>query len=570
MCNCTIKKQNRPISHRLVGGLHWIALIGLILLPCLGVIPTGYGGWITHPPIWYVEPVQRRVRRSLWVRCSWRHFHWRAAWSYARRSYQRVGWQVWLLVTLAGLLSVEVPQGASSVSWWAWCVLGLPVVRWVVAVSAVAWPYWGRSGLCRGLRWGLYRLYQLTVLGLVTADLYHLGQVMGSRWSPWWSGGGVPPLALWNRLPLQSLSWNMTYSTGLALGSIVREAKGWKVTIDMVDDGTYEVTLMGPQGDQLFIRYRPVDEFDERMFLLFLRHIWTSADTPARPLLRQEWLAEGFDTHQELISRWQSYRGAGAWRHLMSRRHGPLLSVDEIQRIVNVWAPNFWWAAEEVGEHLAKQGVGYSCSQIEEAGHLSGFLQVRRCLIERFHLGPEAVKPRDGWLVQRLFGQIDMLLSKVQLGEGLTLEEQLEIGVLHAQREALGFAWGTELEKPLPWLYRAQQVLFGWWEDVEDDTIRCTHCSSTQVARKSRKPRYKKYYDSEGNLQEVAVYRYYCKNPACPHKTFTKTCRRGWCSILVTRSTCTSWQCRATLGVGASTGGWGKGWGFRRLRLIAG
>lgn len=41
------------------------------------------------------------------------------------------------------------------------------------------------------------------------------------------------------------------------------------------------------------------------------------------------------------------------------------------------------------------------------------------------------------------------------------------------------------------------------------------------MARKSATPRYKKYYDAEGHLQEVAVYRYYCKDPACPYKTFT-------------------------------------------------
>ncbi len=255
-------------------------------------------------------------------------------------------------------------------------------------------------------------------------------------------------------------------------------------------------------------------------------------------------MAAAFDTHQELISRWHSYLRAGAWRHLMSRRHGPLLStcpvrtvqgLDEIQQIVNVWVPNFWWSVEEVQAHLARQGGGnprleYYHNQIEEAGRLSGFLQVRRGLRGRFHLGPEAVKPRDGWLVQRLFDQISILLNKVEMGEGtcpvrqvqgLTPEEELEIGILQAQRKALGLARGTELEKPLPWLYQVQQVLFGWWAGVEDDSIHCIYCGSTQVACKSRKPRYKKYYDREGNLREVAVYRYYCKNTVCPCKTFT-------------------------------------------------
>ena len=39
--------------------------------------------------------------------------------------------------------------------------------------------------------------------------------------------------------------------------------------------------------------------------------------------------------------------------------------------------------------------------------------------------------------------------------------------------------------------------------------------------RKSRKGRMKKFYDAQGNLQEVAVYRYYCRNQACARGSFT-------------------------------------------------
>ncbi len=53
---------------------------------------------------------------------------------------------------------------------------------------------------------------------------------------------------------------------------------------------------------------------------------------------------------------------------------------------------------------------------------------------------------------------------------------------------------------------------------MTDGTVRCIYCGSTQVVRKSRKPRLKKYYDAEGNLQTVEVYRYYCRNPLCEKK----------------------------------------------------
>ena len=70
------------------------------------------------------------------------------------------------------------------------------------------------------------------------------------------------------------------------------------------------------------------------------------------------------------------------------------------------------------------------------------------------------------------------------------------------------------------WL-RVERLLFGRWEEVTDDTVRCPQCRSEDIGRKSRRPRLKKYWDAQQQLQEVAVYRYYCHNPACAVKTFT-------------------------------------------------
>jgi len=66
-----------------------------------------------------------------------------------------------------------------------------------------------------------------------------------------------------------------------------------------------------------------------------------------------------------------------------------------------------------------------------------------------------------------------------------------------------------------------ERVVFGHWEEVTDGTVRCIYCGSTHVVRKSRKPRLKKYYDAEGNLQTIEVYRYYCRNPLCDKGSFT-------------------------------------------------
>jgi transposase-like protein len=74
--------------------------------------------------------------------------------------------------------------------------------------------------------------------------------------------------------------------------------------------------------------------------------------------------------------------------------------------------------------------------------------------------------------------------------------------------------------KALPWMLRIQQVVLGDWQE-EADTIRCPVCGSTHIVRKSRKGRQKKYYDAQGQLQEVTVYRYYCRNPDCTQGSFT-------------------------------------------------
>jgi hypothetical protein len=372
----------------------------------------------------------------------------------------------------------------------------------------VAWPAWGQSWLGRTLRWGVYRLHQLAVLTFGLATLVHL-----SRWvqpalfqwgkPPTFPGRGYP-LALGSVVMVGEARGSTGLTTGLATGRIT-------------EDGTYEVIL----GGQFVIRYQPVEEFDRRLFLLFLRHIWTVDGSPHRPLLTQEELAGWFHTHQERFPRWMEYLRAGDWRRLMSRRHRPLLSLEQQRAIVPLWARHIWWTAEEVHARITAQGLEVTLAQVKEAETLSGLGVLRRALGEQFRLRPESLQPKDEWLVQQLFALIETLLSKVEAGQGLTPEEEVDIAALQAVKEALGLPLGRKLEKTLPWAYRVEQVLFGWWEEVEDGSIRCPDCGGTQVARKSKKPRYKKFFDQQGQLQQVSVYRYYCKNPACPRKSFT-------------------------------------------------
>ena len=488
MTYCTTTRQIRRTLWPLAGGLHWIALTGLLLLPALGLVPDSYGGWVTCPPVAYAT-APSRPSHSCWHR--WRHFCWRSAWTYARRTGSRVVWQTCLLLLLAGPL----PPAR-----WVLLLLGLPLVRWGVDLSAIAWPAWGQSWLGRTLRWGWYRLHQLTVLTFGLVTLYHW-----LRWAqPALFQRGGPPAYPGLGCPL-------------AWGGVAVEGESPLASGRITEDGTYEVIL----GSQFVIRYQPVCEFDRRLFLLFLRHIWTVDGSPHRPLLTQEGLAGWFHTHQERFPRWIAYLRAGDWRRLMSRRHRPLLSLEQQLAIVQLWARHIWWTAEEVHAQATAQGLEVTLAQVKEAETLSGLGVLRRALGERSRLRPESLQPKDEWLVRQLFALIETLLSKVEAGQGLTPEEQVDIAALQAVKEALGLPLGRELEKTLPWAYRVEQVLFGWWEEVEDGSIRCPDCGGTRVARKSKKPRYKKCFDPQEQLQQVPVYRYYCKNPACPRKTFT-------------------------------------------------
>jgi len=496
MTYCTTTQQLRRILWPLLSGLHWVALVSLLLLPTLGLVPDSYGGWVTCPPVLYATPPYRHVHHG---GHHWQHFCWRSAWAYARRTYCRVVWQTGLLLVLSGPL----PPAR-----WVGLLLALPLVRWGVDLSAVAWPAWGQSWAGRTWRWGLYWLYQLTVVTFGWVILYH------------WLKGVQPALFPMGRPPsCPEGSTALTPGLGcpLALGGVAVAGEAPLATGRITEDGTYEVLL----GGQFVIRYKPVCEFDRRLFLLFLRHIWKVDSSPHRPVLTQEALAGWFHTHQELFPRWMAYLRAGDWRRWMSRRHGPLLSLEQQLAIVGVWARHIGWTAEEVHAQVTAQGLEVTLAQVQEAETLSGLGVLRRALREQFHLRPESLQPREGWLVQRLLGLVEDLLARVEGGQGLTPEERVDIAALQAVKEAIGLPPGRELEKALPWAYRVEQVLLGWWEEVDDGVIRCPECDGTRVARKSQKPRYKKFFDEEGQLQQVPVYRYYCQNPACPRQTFT-------------------------------------------------
>ena len=449
-------------------------LLALALLPLLLLTATGHAAERLPASVTVFSSVSLTHRRR--PRCRPVAPAFRCSGRVLRRTLPPALLQVSLLLLL--LLAARAPCALLLLA-------SLPLVRWLRSLSALCWPHWGQLAPCRWLR----------QLG---ADLH---------------------LALRFALGAQRLGHALGLPNAGRLAVVASPVRPPKPSASgrILDDGTYEVLL----GDDFVIRHKPVDEFDRRMFLLFLRDIHLVHSPSKRPFLAQTWLAGWFDTLQERISRWEGYREAADWASLMRRHHGPLVPREQQQAIVQLWARHLWWSLAEVQAAAATQGLALSEDAITQLGQDSGLLMLRRVLRERFQLGPELLRPKDDWLLTQLFAQIDQLQAHLDAQTQPTRGQHTALADLLRLREEVGLGTGRELERSLPWAYHLPQVLCGDWQAVDDGRIHCPHCGGTQVRRKRRTPRQKRFSDAEGQIQTVDVFRYYCQNPACAHQTFT-------------------------------------------------
>jgi len=319
---------------------------------------------------------------------------------------------------------------------------------------------------------------------------------------------------------------------GLLMGCVVRgkgeaesQAEAWLPQIEVkgVERG-YQVWF----GEEFYLPVKDNDPFRLRLAILFLRQLEGSTNRRGsratrdgrRPLVRQQQLAAWFGVPQPDISRWEGYWLAGDWANLLSLQSAEVLTVDLRDQIVDVMARFPWWGQERVYEHLRAQEVAVTYSQVRQAGHDSGWARLRATLKRFFVVSPECIRPRDEGLVRELLAQVQTLLSKLEAGEGLTPQEQLEIAHLQAVCAEVGL---TPLPSPpaVPWAQKVKWVLFAAEATADDGVIRCTYCGSTDVRPKGRKPRLKRYLDEHNQWQTVEVYRYRCRNPECAYGSFT-------------------------------------------------
>jgi hypothetical protein len=290
-------------------------------------------------------------------------------------------------------------------------------------------------------------------------------------------------------------------------------------------DGSYRAELKG----EFQVRVSGDEPFRIRQLILFLR--WLEVPELERtisrrtrdgraPFVRQSQVAEWFGVAQPHVSRWEGYWLAGDWANLLSLKAAELLTAEVRAEIIEVCAAFPWWNEAQVHQYLRQQQRPITAQQVRQTIQESGWGQLRSKLKRQYHLTASRFEPRDGWLVGQLLSQIETLLARLEAGEGLTVQEQVSLTEVQTLAAEVGMAARPPV-KALPWLLRVEQVLFGQWQAVTDEQVRCTYCGSSQVVRKSNKPRLKKYYDAQGQLQTVEVYRYYCRNRACDKGSFT-------------------------------------------------
>jgi Transposase IS66 family len=482
---------------------HVLVLVSLLTLTLLGQPLDSQAGWLTCPPRLPSLPAPPPGARKHDGLGLGDRVH--RVWRYVTHSWPQPCLRSLLLAAVGFLSGYRTPV----------VLVGWPWLLWLWQTAAVAWP-----GLAlhptwrRGCGW-LWQGQQLVLCGLLSLGIsLWLQQVAVS----------LPSLGAWDA---HGETWLLDRPPGdwaVGLGCVVcgRQEPGVEVVAE--DEGGYTVTLCG----HFTLHVAGDDVFQQRQAILFLRQV--EGPGPQRsgrrtrdgrtPFVSQEQVSAWFHIPQPDLSRLEKYWRDKDWANLLSLKAAAVMTGDLMARIVAVFVTFPWWGVDKVYQHLRQQGLEVTARQVRQAAEQSGWSQLRQALARRYPLTADSFRPRDNWLVADLLTLVQVLLGKLEAGERLTTEEQLSVADLHALAAETGGVAPPPL-KALPWLMSVERVVLGQWQEVSDDTVRCIYCGSTHVVRKSKKPRRKKYYDAQGELQTVDVYRYYCRNSDCDKGSFT-------------------------------------------------
>jgi hypothetical protein len=497
----TILSRGKAIVYcHIIQRLHALVAVTCVWLAIQGSVPEVIAGWITSPPTVYTVCVGGRRCRRVRPLVTERHTQWSEGWRYACLT-----WRVPLLRSTA-LGVAWLVSGHLGPPW----IMSLPWGLWLWRIAGALWPW-----LSTQPEWSfLEGLQRAAILGERLVIWLYLGLAAGV----WLHRLAASGLTVGVGLHFDgggSSSWGL-----LGLASTAPKVNVWRDA----QDGLYRAEISG----RFSLAVGDDDPFRLRLLVLFLRLLEEPDERRKSrrtrdgrtPFVRQEALAAALKVPQPDLSRWERYWLAGDWRRLLSLHVKEVLTLELQEKIIKAWARVPSWGIEQVHRLLAEQGLAVTEGQVRQAAHDSGWQLVREVLGQMCVQQAGGLKLRDDWLVGELLGQVRLLLDRLEVGERLTSEERVNIAVLQGASAEAGFTVPPAV-KVLPWLMRVEQVVFGGWEAVADGSVRCIYCGSERVARKSKQPRYKKYVDEDGQVQEVAVYRYYCHNPQCGKGSFT-------------------------------------------------
>lgn len=464
--------------------VHSIAVLGLVLLLVMGRAPESLGGWVVYPGQGWVAG--RGGRQGSKKRYPGQGWAWRVGATWLRRSWQLPAWRSEVLLILALLTDNRAWEWVGLLPWLAWGWKGLGLV----------WPGLGRQAWYAGLGWLWERATGVALL------------VLGGLWFSQQASE-----ALGSGLRLLSVGGCLSGECGAAAVEVVQD-----------EAGVYQVRLRG----EFSLRVDGSVAFYKRLLVIFLGLLEAPGESRGSrrtrdgrtPFVRQEHLAAWFDVPHPVISRWFGYWLAQDWRRLLSQRWGEVLTLEVQQQVIDSWVSHPWWTARQAWQHVRRQGSPITLNQVKQAGRESGWTALRHSLSRVYRIEPDSFRPRDEWLTHQLLAQVQQLVAQLETLGGLPAEQQVVLAGLEALGEELELRPAAP-RRPLPWVLQLERRLFGHWVWVEDGTVQCIYCGTSDVSRKSKQPRLKKYLDVQGQVQSVEVYRYYCHNPACHYQTFT-------------------------------------------------
>jgi transposase-like protein len=443
-----------------------LVVAGLVCGISRGAVPEAANGWLVEK-----QGVEKRVKKR------------------SRRRDRGLSGKIKLGYWATRSKSWHIPLVRSLFLWLLWEMSGRIGSDWVHLLPWIIWLLPEKSSKWGWLSEYLWQIQRVLVLGYAGLSLYHL---MGGR-------------------------------SSVMAGCVMGIDEKQLVSVERIEDGDWQATLSG----RFTLRVSGDHPFRLRLLLIFLGLLQSENDQRKSrrtrdgrtPFVRQEQMAAWTNTKQEHISLWMKYWQREDWANLLSLKTAEVLTAELVERIVTVLATFPNWTIEQVHQHLHQEGNRVSMEQIEQASQVSGWKRLKDTLRERFDL-QAGFRLRDEWLVGQLLHLVQELLAKLEAGNGLTAEVHITRHDLQTLAEQVGVAAKPALPVQ-PWLQALEGNLLGQWEQTVDPLIRCTYCGSNEVARKSKKPRLKKFYDAQGQMQELEVYRYYCHNPECKKDSFT-------------------------------------------------